>query len=176
MMSFRSLTVVASLSLLASASAWSPRAVVSMGMSRKGALLQAGKVLAGAAALGCATAPALAEEITTDTGLTYTVLKEGTGAIPAAGQTVRVHYSGWLDGFDGSKKFDSSYDRMKPLMIPAGVGRVIAGWDEMLLTMKVGEKRNVVIPPSMGYGKRGAGGVIPPDATLYFTMELISIN
>ena len=86
------------------------------------------------------------------------------------GQTVNVHYSGWLDAFESPKKFDSSYDRGKPLSFRAGVGQVIAGWDESVLQMKIGEKRNVIIPASLGYGARGAGGVIPPNATLYFTM------
>jgi len=92
------------------------------------------------------------------------------------GQSVNVHYTGWLDDFESAKKFDSSYDRGKPLSFRAGVGQVIAGWDEALLQMKIGEKRNVIIPPGLGYGARGAGGVIPPNATLYFTMELKSIG
>ncbi len=92
------------------------------------------------------------------------------------GQSVKVHYTGWLDDFESPKKFDSSYDRGKPLSFRAGVGQVIAGWDEALLQMKIGEKRNVIIPPGLGYGARGAGGVIPPNATLYFTMELKSIG
>lgn len=95
---------------------------------------------------------------------------------PLTGQSVKVHYTGWLDDFESPKKFDSSYDRGKPLSFRAGVGQVIAGWDEALLQMKIGEKRNVIIPPGLGYGARGAGGVIPPNATLYFTMELRSIG
>lgn len=97
-------------------------------------------------------------------------------SLTTPGQSVNVHYTGWLDDFESPKKFDSSYDRGKPLSFRAGVGQVIAGWDEALLQMKIGEKRNVIIPPGLGYGARGAGGVIPPNATLYFTMELKSIG
>ena len=88
----------------------------------------------------------------------------------------QVHYTGWLDGFDSSKKFDSSYDRRKPLSFAVGTGRVIKGWDEALLAMPVGSKRRVVIPSTLGYGARGAGGIIPPDATLYFDVELLAIQ
>ncbi|KAJ1413182.1 hypothetical protein B484DRAFT_335591 [Ochromonadaceae sp. CCMP2298] len=113
----------------------------------------------------------------TDSGLQYKELKIGDGEVPIPGDTVRVHYTGWLDGFDGVKKFDSSYDRRSPLVFKAGVKQVIAGWDEALLTgFKVGGKRQVIIPAALGYGARGAGGVIPPDATLYFTMELVGIG
>lgn len=115
--------------------------------------------------------------ITTGSGLKYKDLKVGEGAAPAGGDTVRVHYSGWLDGFESPKKFDSSYDRRSPLVFKAGVGQVVKGWDEALLTdMKVGTVRNVVLPPELGYGARGAGGVIPPNATLYFKMELVGIG
>mmetsp|Transcript_23541 Transcript_23541/g.21415 ORF Transcript_23541/g.21415 Transcript_23541/m.21415 type:complete len:212 (+) Transcript_23541:30-665(+) len=114
---------------------------------------------------------------TTESGLKYTDIKIGEGASPVPGDTVRVHYTGWLDGFESEKKFDSSYDRRSPLVFKVGVRQVIAGWDEALLTnMKVGTKRNVIIPPELGYGSRGAGGVIPPGATLYFTMELVGIG
>lgn len=115
--------------------------------------------------------------ITTGSGLKYKDLKVGEGAAPAGGDTVRVHYTGWLDGFESPKKFDSSYDRRSPLVFKAGVGQVVKGWDEALLTdMKVGTVRNVVLPPELGYGARGAGGVIPPNATLYFKMELVGIG
>eukprot|EP01035_Chromulina_nebulosa_P019057 gene19057-24879_t len=104
---------------------------------------------------------------TTESGLKYTDIKIGEGASPIPGDTVRVHYTGWLDGFESEKKFDSSYDRRSPLVFKVGVRQVIAGWDEALLTnMKVGTKRNVIIPPELGYGSRGAGGVIPPDIYL----------
>jgi peptidylprolyl isomerase len=114
---------------------------------------------------------------TTDSGLKYFDTKVGDGVVPVPGDTVQVHYTGWLDGFDGVKKFDSSYDRRKPLVFKAGVKQVISGWDEGLLTdLKVGGKRKLIIPASLGYGARGAGGVIPPNATLYFIIELVGIG
>eukprot|EP00968_Pinguiococcus_pyrenoidosus_P024410 scaffold4635_cov267-Pinguiococcus_pyrenoidosus.AAC.33 len=149
----------------------------SMG-SRRALLGKWSQALVAAPLLTVAAKAAYAgETVTTESGLKYEVVKEGTGAVPSPGQSVRVHYTGWLDGFgDEGRKFDSSRDRGRPLVIPAGAGRVIAGWDEMLVTMKVGERRMVVIPPNLGYGKRGAGGVIPPDATLYFDMELLGLQ
>jgi peptidylprolyl isomerase len=130
------------------------------------------------------SSPVLADEsidtaqyTTTDSGLKYLDLKEGTGEVPKPGDIVRVHYTGWLDGFESEKKFDSSYDRRSPLSFPVGAKRVIAGWDEGILTnLKVGGKRNLIIPPDLGYGSRGAGGVIPPNAVLYFTIELVGIG
>lgn len=115
--------------------------------------------------------------VETESGLKYKDTKVGDGESPIPGQTVRVHYTGWLEDFESEKKFDSSYDRRKPLVFKVGVKQVIAGWDEALLTnMKVGGKREVIIPASLGYGSRGAGGVIPPNATLYFKMELVGIG
>jgi len=98
---------------------------------------------------------------------------EGTGATATAGQTVSVHYTGWLT--DGSK-FDSSKDRNDPFDFPLGGRQVIAGWDEGVQGMKVGGTRKLTIPPSLGYGARGAGGVIPPNATLVFEVELLEIH
>ena len=106
----------------------------------------------------------------TASGLQYTIDRVGTGAQPQAGQTVTVHYTGWLT--DGTK-FDSSRTRNAPFQFPLGRGRVIAGWDEAVAAMKIGEVRTVVIPPAMGYGARGMGGVIPPNATLVFRIELL---
>lgn len=110
--------------------------------------------------------------ITTDSGLKYVELEEGTGATPKTGQTVVVHYTGTLE--DGTK-FDSSRDRGQPFQFRIGVGQVIKGWDEGVGSMKVGGRRQLVIPPDLGYGARGAGGVIPPNATLIFDVELIRI-
>lgn len=113
---------------------------------------------------------------TTNSGLRYLDTVAGTGASPLPGDTVKVHYTGWLDGFESAKKFDSSYDRRSPLVFKVGVRQVIAGWDEGLLTnLKVGGKRNLVIPAELGYGSRGAGGIIPPNATLFFKVELVGV-
>ncbi len=112
-------------------------------------------------------------EVTTPSGLKYTDVKEGTGAQPRPGQTAVVHYTGWL--LDGTK-FDSSKDRGQPFSFPLGQGRVIRGWDEGVATMKVGGVRRLTIPPDLAYGARGAGGVIPPNATLTFEVELLDIK
>jgi len=110
--------------------------------------------------------------ITTESGLQYEELTEGTGAKAAAGQTVSVHYTGWLT--DG-QKFDSSKDRNQPFEFSLGAGMVIRGWDEGVQGMKVGGVRKLTIPPELGYGARGAGGVIPPNATLVFEVELLDV-
>jgi peptidylprolyl isomerase len=114
-----------------------------------------------------------AKAVTTPSGLKYEDIVVGTGASPQSGQEVTVHYTGTLE--DGTK-FDSSVDRGEPFKFPIGVGRVIKGWDEGVMTMKVGGKRKLVIPPQLGYGSRGAGGVIPPNATLVFEVELLGVN
>ena len=110
--------------------------------------------------------------IRTASGLGYVELAEGKGAAPTPGQTVSVHYTGWLES---GKKFDSSVDRGQPLEFPLGRGNVIKGWDEGVGTMKVGGKRKLIIPAALGYGDRGAGGVIPPGATLIFEVELLAV-
>jgi FKBP-type peptidyl-prolyl cis-trans isomerase len=110
---------------------------------------------------------------TTPSGLQYVDVKLGTGASPKQGQTAVVHYTGWL--VDG-KKFDSSKDRGQPFTFAVGRGQVIKGWDEGVATMKVGGTRKLVIPPDLAYGARGAGGVIPPNATLTFEVELLEVR
>ncbi len=117
---------------------------------------------------------AMAENIiTTESGLQYVDLVEGTGESPTIGKKVRVHYTGTLT--DGSQ-FDSSRDRGKPFEFVIGVGQVIKGWDEGVATMKEGGRRKLIIPSELGYGSRGAGGVIPPNATLIFDVELLKVN
>ena len=114
---------------------------------------------------------------TTASGLHYQILHEGSGNYPKTGQRVTVHYTGWLDenGQPG-RKFDSSVDRGTPFSFNIGIGHVIKGWDEGVAMMKVGEKRRLIIPASLGYGSRGAGGIIPGNATLIFDVELLSIG
>jgi peptidylprolyl isomerase len=135
-----------------------------------------------AAALAFATAIAQEKKSerkmnSSTSGLQWTDTKEGTGPSPKPGQTCVMDYTGWLwvDGAKG-KKFDSSVDRGTPFEFPIGQGRVIKGWDEGVSTMKVGGKRTLLIPPQLGYGTRGAGGVIPPNATLLFEVELIAVK
>jgi peptidylprolyl isomerase len=117
------------------------------------------------------------EPVTTPSGLKYIDTKVGTGAAPKTGQTCVMHYTGWL--YDGGKKgakFDSSVDRGQPFEFKIGQRQVIGGWDEGVATMKVGGKRTLIIPPELGYGARGAGNVIPPNATLMFDVELLAIK
>jgi peptidylprolyl isomerase len=115
----------------------------------------------------------LDQAVTTDSGLKYIDIVEGTGESPQKGQKVTVHYTGTLT--DG-KKFDSSKDRNQPFTFTIGVGQVIKGWDEGVASMKVGGQRTLIIPPELGYGARGAGGVIPPNATLLFDVELLEVK
>ena len=115
--------------------------------------------------------------MTTASGLQIIDIKEGTGASPKPGQTCIMHYTGWLyENGQKGKKFDSSVDRNEPFEFPIGKGRVIAGWDEGVGSMKVGGKRTLIIPPQLGYGARGAGGAIPPNATLMFDVELLAVK
>ena len=137
--------------------------------------------LAGLGTLLAVTSPGSAQDkkeekkkvVTTKSGLKYEDLKEGTGAEAKKGDTVEVHYTGTLTN---GKKFDSSHDRNEPFSFKLGAGMVIKGWDEGVAGMKVGGKRKLMIPPSLGYGARGAGGVIPPNADLIFEVELLKIK
>ncbi|HTX18753.1 MAG TPA: FKBP-type peptidyl-prolyl cis-trans isomerase [Bacteroidota bacterium] len=118
---------------------------------------------------GCAKEKALV----TDSGMRYEVLREGTGASPKKGDSVTVNYIGWLED---STKFDSSVDRDQPFTFKLGAGEVIQGWDDGVATMKVGGISKFYVPPELGYGSRGIGGIIPPNATLIFQVELLSIK
>jgi peptidylprolyl isomerase len=137
-------------------------------------------VVAGVVAAGAPTpaaAQAAGKTMTTPSGLQITDTKAGTGATPKTGQICVMHYTGWLyqNGAKGAK-FDSSVDRGQPFEFPIGTGRVIKGWDEGVAAMKVGGKRTLIIPPDLGYGARGAGNVIPPNATLIFEVELLDVK
>ena len=124
-----------------------------------------------------ASAQGTGKVTTTPSGLQIEDTQIGTGATPSRGQTCVMHYTGWLyaDGAKG-KKFDSSVDRGQPFEFKIGIGQVIGGWDEGVSTMQVGGKRTLIIPPGLGYGARGAGGVIPPNATLIFDVELLGLK
>jgi len=148
----------------------------------KPALLALSVTLAGATLLTPgATTPATAQTpgstMTTASGLKIEDTKVGTGASPKTGQTCVMHYTGWLyvNGAKG-QKFDSSVDRKEPFEFQIGRGMVIKGWDEGVASMKVGGKRTLIIPPELGYGARGAGGVIPPNATLLFEVQLLELK
>src|SRR5476651_2047548 len=129
------------------------------------------------AAAGPAAAQTQGQAMTTESGLKIIDTTVGTGPSPKTGQICVMHYTGWLyeNGAKG-KKFDSSLDRGQPFEFPIGTHRVIAGWDEGVATMKVGGKRTLIIPAKLGYGERGAGGTIPPNATLIFEVELLGIK
>ena len=120
----------------------------------------------------------LSKAETTSTGLMYIENQAGNEDAPSRGQKVEVHYTGYLteDGVKRGKKFDSSVDRGQPFVFTLGVGQVIKGWDEGIAKMTVGTKSTLIIPPDLGYGARGAGGVIPPNATLIFDVELLGIK
>jgi peptidylprolyl isomerase len=134
-------------------------------------------VIAGIAPTAPVAAQTAGKPVTTPSGLQIVDTKAGTGASPKTGQICVMHYTGWLyeNGAKG-KKFDSSVDRGQPFEFPIGTHRVIAGWDEGVATMKVGGKRTLIIPPELGYGAHGAGGVVPPNATLMFDVELLEVK
>jgi len=117
--------------------------------------------------------------VKTPSGLHFATLEQGQGTCPQPGQMVTVHYDGWLKNADGSKsnqKFDSSRDRNQLFTFKIGQGQVIKGWDEGVMSMNVGEKRKLIIPPHLGYGSRGAGRAIPPNSTLIFEVELLKVE
>jgi peptidylprolyl isomerase len=144
-----------------------------MRLSRRTALLS----LVAAAVTSKSALAQAPKAVTTPSGLRIIDTKVGTGASPRPGQTCVMHYTGWLyeNGAKGNK-FDSSVDRNEPFEFEIGQRRVIAGWDEGVASMKVGGKRTLIIPPALGYGARGAGGVIPPNATLIFDVELLGVK
>jgi peptidylprolyl isomerase len=155
-------------------------AVTAMARFFMAGVFMAGVFMAGVFAAGTPTTAAaqdVGKAVTTPSGLQITDTTIGTGATPRPGQICVMHYTGWLyqNGARGPK-FDSSLDRGRPFEFPIGAHRVIAGWDEGVATMKVGGKRTLVIPPELGYGARGAGGVIPPNATLIFEVELLDVK
>ena len=140
-------------------------------------------IAAAAAAISVPAMPKMAsaqpagKTLTTPSGLQIIDSVVGTGASPKVGQICVMHYTGWLyENGQKGKKFDSSVDRNEPFEFPIGQRQVIAGWDEGVASMKVGGKRTLIIPPALGYGARGAGGVIPPNATLLFEVELLDVK
>jgi FKBP-type peptidyl-prolyl cis-trans isomerase len=154
--------------------------VLSGGMTPSAPAAAIGRRLLAILLLDAAAAAAAIAQPSRSNGLKMTDHKLGTGAEAVSGKTVAVHYTGWL--FDPAapdnkgKKFDSSRDRGDPFRFPLGGGRVIAGWDQGVAGMKVGGQRTLIIPPELGYGARGAGGVIPPNATLVFDVELLGVE
>ena len=131
------------------------------------------------AAGAATTTPAAAQTVTLPDGLKYQDVKVGDGAIAENGLEASVHYTGWLTDADGNptgSPFDSSRDRGQPFTFRIGAGQVIAGWDEGVKGMRVGGRRKLTIPAALGYGDRGAGGVIPPNATLSFDVELLGLR
>ena len=146
-------------------------------ITRRNTLTTLAAVGAATFALASSTAQTAPKPTTTASGLQIIDTQVGTGPSPQRGQTCVMHYTGWLyqNGAKG-KKFDSSVDRGQPFEFPIGMGRVIAGWDEGVATMKVGGKRTLIIPARLGYGAQGAGGVIPQNATLIFEVELLGVK
>ena len=144
---------------------------------RAGAIIIALAGVFATSAPNIATAQQTGTAVTTPSGLKIIDTKVGTGDTPKTGQICVMHYTGWLykDGAKGAK-FDSSVDRGEPFEFNIGAGEVIGGWDEGVASMKVGGKRTLIIPPELGYGARGAGGLIPPNATLMFDVELLGVK
>jgi len=146
-------------------------------MTRRGALALVAALTGGVASITRVTAQEVGKTVTTPSGLQIIDIQIGTGASPRPGQTCVMHYTGWLyQGGAKGQKFDSSLDRRQPFEFPIGRGQVIPGWDEGVASMKVGGKRTLIIPPNLGYGARGVGNVIPPNATLIFEVELLGVK
>jgi len=147
--------------------------------SRRGAVVALALIASLGVSMAAVATPSLAQgaPTVTDSGLILADTKAGTGAVAKAGQTCLMHYTGWLynNGTKGAK-FDSSVDRGEPFSFRLGQGQVIKGWDEGVAGMKVGGKRTLIIPPALGYGARGAGSSIPPNATLLFEVELLNVR
>lgn len=137
------------------------------------ALIMSTLIMGGERLMAVTEGNSAGQEVTTTSGLKYVDQVLGTGEVATAGKNTTVHYTGWLEN---GKKFDSSVDRGQPFSFPLGAGRVIKGWDEGVQGMKVGGKRKLTIPSDLGYGSRGAGGVIPPNATLIFDVELLGVK
>jgi len=145
--------------------------------TRRGALALVAALTGSFASITRVTAQEAGKAVTTPSGLQIIDTQIGTGATPRTGQTCVMHYTGWLyQGGAKGQKFDSSLDRRQPFEFPIGRGQVIPGWDEGVASMKVGGKRTLIIPPNLGYGARGVGGVIPPNATLIFEVELLGVK
>ena len=151
-----------------------PHAAMALALA---AALTASLPTAASAQVGAQVGTQVGKTVTTPSGLKMTDTVVGTGAAPRRGQTCVMHYTGWLyqNGAKG-QKFDSSVDRGRPFEFPIGMQRVIPGWDEGVASMKVGGKRTLIIPPELGYGSHGAAGVIPPNATLIFEVELLDVK
>jgi FKBP-type peptidyl-prolyl cis-trans isomerase FkpA len=166
-MNFKNISrgILAILLLVGSASSGSAALSATAVASEAGKAMEPSKESAGKESAG--------KEIVTPSGLKYTDLKVGAGAEAKAGDAVQVHYTGWL--VDGTK-FDSSRDSNRPFRFKLGAGQVIKGWDEGVAGIRVGGKRKLIIPPELGYGRQGAGSVIPPGATLVFEVELLGIG
>jgi FKBP-type peptidyl-prolyl cis-trans isomerase len=147
---------------------------MSLSIARVACMLFVLSLMLFAASQSAGPPPVSGKPVTTADGLKYWDTKTGTGATATAGHKVKVHYTGWLTN---SKKFDSSVDRKEPFEFQLGAGQVIKGWDEGVAGMKVGGKRRLEIPPALGYGSRGVGGgLIPPNSTLLFDVELLDLK
>jgi FKBP-type peptidyl-prolyl cis-trans isomerase len=155
----------------------SRRTIIQTAFAAMAAAASSPIIMATTASAQTAGKPMTTASVTTASGLQIIDSKVGTGASPKSGQTCVMHYTGWLyENGQKGKKFDSSVDRNEPFEFTIGQRQVIGGWDEGVASMKVGGKRTLIIPPALGYGARGAGGLIPPNATLMFDVELLAVK